>query len=135
MIDFSLGKGGNVLGIGTDLIDVSRIKDACENHQERFIKRIFTKDEIHYCQKKRNPYPYFAARFAAKEAVSKAFSTGIGPYLDWTSIEVAKGKRDEPIIILDNKAQNLLSELSGSKVLISITHTQLLAQAFAVIIA
>ena len=134
MIDFNLGSGGKVIGIGTDLVDVERVKDACENHQDRFIKRIFTVNEIKYCQAKRNPYPYFAARFAAKEAVSKAFTTGIGKYLDWTSIEVSKGEREEPLIILDKKGQKLLSHLLGKQVLISLTHTQKLAQAFAIII-
>lgn len=134
MLDFNLGDGGKVLGIGTDLIEVSRVKEACENHSERFINRIFTPEEIEYCQKKRNPYPYFAARFAAKEAVSKAFSTGIGKYLDWTSIEVCKGVREEPSIRLDKKGQDLLEHLDAKRVLISITHTQKLAQAFAVIV-
>jgi holo-[acyl-carrier protein] synthase len=135
MVDFKLTNGGKVIGVGTDLIDIHRIKEACENHEDRFIGRIFTDEEIYYCSSKRNPYPYYAVRFAAKEAVSKAFTTGISKYLDWKSIQVIKGDREEPWIRLDQKGKTLLSELGGKEVLISLSHTSSLAQAFAVIIA
>jgi holo-[acyl-carrier protein] synthase len=133
-MDFQLLSAGPVIGIGTDLIEVERVQKACESHGDRFIARIFTDNEISYCSAKKNPYPYYAARFAAKEAVSKAFTTGISQYLDWKSIEVSKGDREEPIIQLDEKGQKLLKHLNGNRVLISLTHTLTMAQAFAVII-
>ncbi|MDI6801425.1 MAG: holo-ACP synthase [Thermodesulfovibrionales bacterium] len=64
-----------ILGIGTDIVEISRIKDAVEKWGERFLKKIFTENEISYCYKKKNPFPHLAARFAAKEAFIKALST------------------------------------------------------------
>lgn len=63
-----------ICGIGTDIVEIKRIKDAIENWGERFLKKIFTKNEISYCYKKKDPYPHLAVRFAAKEAVIKAVS-------------------------------------------------------------
>lgn len=63
-----------ILGIGTDIVEISRIKDAAEKWGERFLKKIFTENEISYCYKKKDPFPHLAVRFAAKEAVIKALS-------------------------------------------------------------
>lgn len=79
------------------------------------------------------PWPSLAARFAAKEAVSKAFGTGIGAELELSSIGVVTDERGAPSIVLDEKGEKLLRERGGSRVLISLTHTASLAQAFAVI--
>ncbi|OFW22057.1 MAG: holo-[acyl-carrier-protein] synthase, partial [Acidobacteria bacterium RIFCSPLOWO2_02_FULL_59_13] len=65
-----------IVGIGVDLIEVSRLRLAIERHGERFLRRVFTPAEIAYCQSKKNPYERFAARFAAKEAAMKALGTG-----------------------------------------------------------
>jgi holo-[acyl-carrier protein] synthase len=126
---------GNVIGIGNDVAEVGRIREAHERHGSGFLTRIFTKDEQAYCLDKKNPYPHFAARFAAKEAVSKAFGTGIGAALDWTSIEVVKGPLEEPLIQLDEKGAQLLRQRGGQKVLITLTHTRELAFAVAMILA
>jgi holo-[acyl-carrier protein] synthase len=83
----------------------------------------------------KNPVPHLAARFAAKEAVSKCFTTGIGSALGWKSIEVLKGEREEPLIQLDEKGNELLKELGGSEVLVSLSHTENYGLAFAVIVA
>jgi holo-[acyl-carrier protein] synthase len=129
-----LPEGGSVIGVGTDLIEVDRIEKSCSRYMERFLDRIFTKEEQEYCLKMKNPYPHLAARFAAKEAVSKAFSTGIGAELDWTSIGVIKGDRGQPAIQFDTKGKALLKEVGGDDVLVSLSHTKTLAQAFAVLI-
>lgn len=63
-----------IYGIGTDIVEISRIKEAVEKWGERFLKKIFTEDEISYCYKKKAPFPHLAVRFAAKEAVIKALS-------------------------------------------------------------
>lgn len=63
-----------IFGIGTDIVEISRIRDAVKKWGERFLKKIFTGNEITYCYKKRDPFPHLAARFAAKEAVVKALS-------------------------------------------------------------
>ncbi len=64
-----------IYGVGTDIVEIKRIKDAVEKWGEQFLKRIFTENEIAYCCKKKDPFPHLAVRFAAKEAVIKAISS------------------------------------------------------------
>ena len=71
MFDFHLGEAGKVLGIGTDIIDVDRVKDACENHKDRFIQRIFTSAEIEYCQKKEILTPIMPPGLQQKKQLAK----------------------------------------------------------------
>lgn len=65
-----------IYGIGTDIVEIDRIKDAVEKWGGRFLEKIYTGNEVLYCNKKKDPYPHLAARFAAKEAVMKALSIG-----------------------------------------------------------
>lgn len=132
---FSLPEGGTVRGVGTDIIECSRIARVLERQGERFLKRVYTQGEQDYCMQMKNPVPHLAARFAAKEAVSKCFTTGIGSALGWKSIEVLKGEREEPLIQLDEKGSKLLEELGGTDVLVSLSHTENYGLAFAVIVA
>lgn len=76
MID--LPPGGILLGLGCDLIEVERIRGVMERQGERFLNRVFTAEERAYCDGMKHPHKHYAARFAAKEAVSKCFTTGIG---------------------------------------------------------
>lgn len=133
-MEVSLPQGGNVIGVGIDLVEVSRIRGSHERHGERFMERVFTEGEQAYCLDMKNPYPHLAARFAAKEAVSKAFSTGIGRHLGWKAIEVVKGQRQQPFVRLDEQGSTLLKEVGGSDVLISLSHTLEHATAVAVIV-
>lgn len=130
-----LPEGGIVRGVGTDLIECERIAKVFERQKDRFLKRVYTEGEQAYCMKMKNPIPHLAARFAAKEAVSKCFTTGIGESLGWKSIEVIKGEREEPIIRLDEKGQALLEQLGCKDVLVSLAHTEIYGTAYAVIIA
>lgn len=125
---------GAVLGIGVDLVDIARIKDMHERHAERCLDRIFTKAEQDYCLAMRNPYPSLAARFAAKEAVAKAFGTGIGAEFGLHSVSVAKSGGGAPIAVLDEQGQALLRKVNGTEVLLSLSHTATQAMAFAVIV-
>ena len=130
----ALPKGGQVIGVGTDIIEVERIRRVHQKYGDRFLKRLFTEEERSYCFSMKNPYPHLAARFAAKEAVSKAFTTGIGRYLDWTSISIYNGGRRQPYVRLIEKGQALLKEVGGSKVLISLSHTANHATAVALLL-
>lgn len=130
----SLPPGGVMIGLGCDLVDVDRIQKVLERHGDRFLARTFTDEERAYCATIRHPHKHYAARWAAKEAVAKAFTTGIGEHLDWTSISVYHGERQEPLIRLDEKAQALLRELGGTNVLISISHTETQAMAVAALV-
>ncbi len=126
--------GGVLLGIGIDLVEVDRIRGIHQRQGERFLQRVYSQEEIEYCMRCRNPYPGLAARFAAKEAVAKAFRTGIGETLGWTSACVMKGGQGEPYIVLDELGETLLRQMGGNEVMISLTHTQDHGQAIAAIV-
>jgi|TARA_B110000438_G_scaffold278061_2_gene301229 holo-[acyl-carrier protein] synthase len=127
-------KGGVVRGIGIDLIETERIRGVWERQKDRFLKRVYTEGELEYCLKMKDPVPFLAARFSAKEAVSKAFTTGIGKELGWKSIEVCKGERQQPWIRLDAQGQALLEAVGGSDVLVSLSHTSNYGMAVAVLV-
>ena len=133
-MNIDLPGGGEVIGIGVDIIEVERIQSAHERHGERFINRIFTEEEREYCFNMKNPYPHLAARFAAKEAVSKAFTTGIGRYLRGTSVSIFKVARDQPLVRLDVKGMELLNCVGGKVVLVTLAHTRTYANAVATLL-
>jgi holo-[acyl-carrier protein] synthase len=122
-----------ILGIGIDIIEVARIRSSHEKFGERFLNRILHPNEISYCLSHRDPGPFLAARFAAKEAISKAFGTGIGAQLGWQDMEVARKESGEPFVILHERGQALLQARGARAVLISLSHTQGHAAAVAVL--
>ena len=89
-----------ILGTGVDIIEVARIRSSLDRFGDRFLRRILRPDEIQYCFSFRNPAPFLAARFAAKEAISKAFGTGIGRELGWQDMEVRREASGKPFVIL-----------------------------------
>jgi holo-[acyl-carrier protein] synthase len=122
-----------ILGVGIDLIEVARIKTSHEKFGERFLNRILLPNEIAYCLSHKFPAPFLAARFAAKEAISKAFGTGIGAQLSWQDMEVARKESGEPYVILHGKGEELLRTRGGRVVLISLSHTEQHATAVAIL--
>ena len=122
-----------ILGIGIDIIEVARVHASVERFGERFLKRILLADEIAYCQSHKTPAPFIAARFAAKEAISKAFGTGIGAKLGWHDMEVKRWESGEPFVALHGNGEKLLQERGGRVVLISLSHTGNYAAAVAVL--
>src|SRR6516164_6272534 len=122
-----------ILGTGIDLIEVARISSSYEKFGERFINRVLLPDEISYCLSYKAPAPFLAARFAAKEAISKAFGTGIGAQLGWRDMEVGRKESGEPFVILHEGGQKLLQSRGGRAVLISLSHTQNYAAAVALL--
>lgn len=99
------------ISCGTDIIEISRIKQAIEELGESFLNRIYTKEEIHYCEsKKAVKYQHYAARFAAKEAVYKAISPILSKdyHSLWKNIEVQKQTDGRPLVIIN---QIVLSNL------------------------
>ncbi|MBP6506690.1 MAG: holo-ACP synthase [Opitutaceae bacterium] len=129
-----LPAGGSLLGIGCDLIEVERIHGVLERHGERFLHRVFTEEERAYCSGLKHPHKHYAARWAAKEAVSKTFTTGIGTHLDWTSISIYHGSRSEPLVRLDEKGLALLKAVGATGVLVSLSHTETHAMAVAALV-
>jgi holo-[acyl-carrier protein] synthase len=122
-----------ILGIGVDIIEVERIQASYAKFGDRFLNRILHPDEIRYCFSHRVPGPFLAARFAAKEAISKAFGTGIGAQLSWQDMEIGRKESGEPFVILHGRAQALLKTRNGRLVLISLSHTQAHATAVAIL--
>jgi holo-[acyl-carrier protein] synthase len=122
-----------ILGVGIDLIEVERVRKSYEKFGERFVNRILRPDEIRYCLSHKHPAPFLAARFAAKEAVSKAFGTGIGARLGWQDMEVAKKESGEPCLILHGGGLDLMRERGAVRVLLSLTHTENYASAVAIL--
>jgi holo-[acyl-carrier protein] synthase len=122
-----------ILGVGIDIIEVARIQASFEKFGERFVKRILHPDELAYCLSHKSPAPFIAVRFSAKEAISKAFGTGIGAQLGWHDLEVRRKESGEPYVILHGGGQKLLEARGGRAVLISLSHTQNYAAAVAVL--
>ncbi|HVT72861.1 MAG TPA: holo-ACP synthase [Lacunisphaera sp.] len=129
-----LPPGGILIGLGCDLIETERIHGVLKRHGDRFLQRIFTAEEQEYCSSLKHPHKHYAARWAAKEAVSKAFTTGIGEHLDWTSISVYHGSRKEPLVRLDAKAAALLQQVGATHVWLSLSHIDTHAMAVAALV-
>ena len=98
-----------IFGIGTDIVDVSRIKKSLKN--KILIKRLFNVKEISNCKIKKNSANCFAKRFAAKEAFSKALGTGISKGLSFKDIEILNNKRGKPILNVNGKSKKIVKKL------------------------
>ncbi|MGA2247600.1 MAG: holo-ACP synthase [Verrucomicrobiota bacterium] len=122
-----------ILGTGIDIIEVARIGSSFEKFGERFVNRILMPAEIAYCLSHRNPAPFLAVRFSAKEAVSKAFGTGIGAELGWRDIEIRRKESGEPYVVLHGKGQTLFEVRNAKTLHVSLTHTQHYAAATAIL--
>ena len=122
-----------ILGTGIDIIEVERIEAAYQRFGARFLERILRPGELAYCMSHKAPGPFLAARFAGKEAVSKAFGTGIGEHLGWQDIEICRKESGEPYVLLHEKGKTLLAARGGRIVHLSLSHTQKHATAVAIL--
>jgi holo-[acyl-carrier protein] synthase len=122
----------SVAGTGVDLIEIARIRRSLHKFGDRFLGRCFCPAEIAYCQSRPDPARHFAARFAAKEAIAKAFGTGIGRQLGWTDLEIGRHPHGAPYVILHHKAIALADARGITRIQISLTHTDTHAAATAV---
>src|SRR5437660_6091634 len=114
----------SVLGIGVDLVECARIQRSIDRFGDRFLHRVFTSGEIEYSMSMKFPARHFAARFAAKEAVSKAFGTGIGKAMGWRDIDVNKKESGEPFLVLHGAAEALAKKRAMKSAWISLSHTE-----------
>jgi holo-[acyl-carrier protein] synthase len=120
-----------IAGIGTDIIEISRIEKAIEKYGERFLKRIFTDTERNYCEQFGDTkYLHYAARFAAKESFSKAIGTGITEGFKFSEVGVRNEPNGKPLIELSG---GLARQWESYNVLISLSHTDRNAMAYCVI--
>lgn len=121
------------MGMGLDIVEVARIQASFEQSGEAFLRRILLPDELAYCLAYKNPAPQLAARFAAKEAVSKAFGTGLGGQIGWLDIEVCRKESGEPFVVLHGKGMELFQKRGAKQLLVSLSHTENYATAVAVL--
>lgn len=118
-----------IIGTGIDICEVSRIAEAISRWGDRFLQRVFTENEIRYCQSKKNSAERFAARFAAKEAAMKALGTGVSLGVVWTNIEVGHAPGGRPILRLSGKTAEVAQKLRVRQMSLSLTHTESTAMA------
>ena len=121
-----------IFGVGTDIIEVKRIKSAIKNNSG-FLKRVYTESEIDYCSKKnKGKYQSFATRFAAKEAVAKSLAEGVGKSISLSEIELANMDTGAPFIKLYGKTRQFSKQLRIKEIKISVSATENFAVAYAV---
>ena len=111
-----------ILGIGVDIVEVDRIRTAHARFGEKFLRRFLRPEEMALCLGRTDPAPCAAARFAAKEAVSKAFGTGIGAELGWTDIEVGHLPGGAPSVILHGSGLALQQRRGVTRIHVSLSH-------------
>lgn len=120
-----------IVGVGIDIIEISRIRDATEKNAS-FIEKIYTENEIEYLKSRNFRPEYLAGRFAAKEAISKALGTGIFQY-SMKEIEIDRNVNGKPVVILRGKAKQIAQKFGDYKVHISISHSRENAVAYAIL--
>lgn len=124
-----------VLGIGVDIVEVDRIRNSIDQWGDRFTHRIFTAAEREYCGHRPDAFRSFAARFAAKEAISKAFGTGIGEHLSWLDMEILPRSTSlAPAVQLSDTAREWSVSRGVGEILISLSHARDYAVAQAVLL-
>ena len=121
-----------IVGIGIDVEQVARVREAMERHGRRFIDRIFSPAEIAYVERKANRYERYAARFAAKEAGMKAIGTGWRRGVRWLDFEVANLPSGRPTLRIHGAAEKIAEGLGVRNIALSLTHTT--EQAMAIVI-
>ena len=122
-----------ILGTGVDIVETARIQDSLDRFGERFLNRCFWPEEVAYCNGMKSPALHIAARFAAKEAISKAFGTGIGHHLGWKDMEIRKRDNGEPYAVLHGKGAELAKARGVTAIFVSLSHCKDYAAAHAVI--
>ncbi|HEX6070069.1 MAG TPA: holo-ACP synthase [Longimicrobiaceae bacterium] len=122
-----------ILGIGIDLVEIARLEQVLVRHGGRAHRRLFTPEEIEYCNGAGRPGQSFAARFAAKEAFFKAVGTGWGQGINWTDVEVASAASGAPSLRLHGGARRRMEELGARRTHLTLTHSGSTAAAFLIL--
>lgn len=123
-----------ILGIGVDLTENERMRTTLKRWKRHFKDRVFRPEEQSYCDSCAQPWRHYAGRFAVKEAVSKAFGTGIGDALGWLDIEVIRATSGAPLVTLHGGGARLAQRRGVRQILISLSHTRQYAVAQALLV-
>ena len=112
-----------IIGLGVDIAEIDRIEAAIKRHGEAFLRRVFTRSEIDYCERHRNRYERYAGRFAVKEATMKALGTGWSRGVRWVDIEVTRLPTGRPTLSFHGATREHAERLGVRNVNLSITHS------------
>ena len=123
-----------LLGHGIDIVETKRIAESIERFGDRFLRRIFSEGEVAYAHSMKYPHLHLAARFAAKEAISKAFGTGIGKELGWRDLEIIREPSGAPRVQLHGRGQLYAESRGVLAIHVSLSHTADYGAASAVIV-
>lgn len=110
-----------ILGIGNDILEIERVRQAIQSQGDRFIQKLFTSREQAYCKKHTDPVPHYAARFSAKEAIVKALGSGFGKMAAFHDIEIINNEHGKPEVFF---SEALKGQFNNPEVLLSISHCQ-----------
>lgn len=122
----------NLIGIGTDITECLRIARMIERHGELFINRVYTPEEIKYCQSRKQATQHYTGRWAAKEAILKALGTGWRRGISWRDIEVRNEPGGKPVVAVRGGVKEVVEQLGIGEIQVSISHCRSHATAFAV---
>jgi len=114
----------SVIGTGVDLVECARIQRSIDRFGNRFLQRVFTEGEMEYSMSMKFPARHLAARFAGKEAVSKAFGTGIGKAMGWRNIDIQKKESGEPFLVFSGPAEAFATKRGVTSALVTLSHTE-----------
>ncbi|MCE0522437.1 MAG: holo-ACP synthase [Methylacidiphilales bacterium] len=123
-----------ILGVGMDIVETKRIAESIARFGDRFLRRVFLEGEVAYAQSMKHPHLHLAARFAAKEAISKAFGTGIGRELGWRDLEIVREASGAPRVQLHGRAEAYAKARGVQAIHVSLSHTAEYGAASAVIV-
>jgi len=113
-----------IFGLGTDIVEIFRMREAIDKWGDNFLSKIFTPREIKYSNSRRFSHQHFAARFAAKEAAVKAFGEPRRFPIKWTDIEVLNNKEGKPVVEFHNDALKLKKRKKVDDIVVSMSHSK-----------
>jgi holo-[acyl-carrier protein] synthase len=122
-----------ILGVGLDMVAVVRFEREVARHGDGFLEELFSASEIAYCRQMMRPYQYYAARFAAREALFKALGTGRTGRIGWRDVEVVRDESGKPSLVLAGEAGKLADSMGVRRIHVSLTHTDEFASAVVVL--
>jgi len=112
-----------IVGLGVDTVEIQRLRTSLERHKESFTRRVYTLPEQAYCDAHVDPAPYYAARFAAKEAAFKALGTGWAHGVQWLDVEVQRQADGVPVLVLRGEAEKRAAAIGATKAHLSLSHS------------
>lgn len=119
-----------VIGTGIDIIEVERIRKVFENRDDKFMRKVFTRNELDYSRQFKECYPHLAARFSAKEALYKSIGFGV---IHFHEIEILNEPSGKPYMILHGETKERWESIGSPKILVSLSHTNTVASAVVVL--